>query len=146
MEDGTLGRLRNANVRVALLPMQFPALTTRLPETQLPLKLSWMVLLPAPLTIEELAGTVQLYILVLATTGVEKVCVVLIQVVVGPLITVGLAGTAVIRDTAKQVGKLVPQELFAVIQIFPPEKVAPKLTTILVVLEDPVTPVGNVQL
>ena len=68
------------------------------------------------------------------------------QATARPEIETGTDGTVVICVIVEQVGKLLPQLLKALTQIFPPENEEPKLTEIDSELETPVAPFGRIQL
>ena len=63
-----------------------------------------------------------------------------------PFMLAGVEGATVIWATAIHVGKLLPQLFTALTQTSPPENVEPKFNEISSVVEEPVTPAGNVQL
>ena len=62
------------------------------------------------------------------------------------MIAPGVAGGGGLTTTAKVCAVLVPQELLAVTVIFPLTADAPALAVIEFVVEDPVHPVGKLQL
>jgi hypothetical protein len=95
IEDGVAGLLYKVNVLAVLVPIQFPAVTLILPETNAAEKLTVTVVVPCPLRTLAFVGAVHVYVVAFATEATLNVLVLPGQIsMFDPRIATGVAGFA----------------------------------------------------
>jgi hypothetical protein len=108
--------------------------------------LTCIVFVPCPLTIDAPEPVIVQLKLVALGAEVEYVCIPGPHGSTGPAITAGTGGATVFTGMFRQDVAEVPQTFTAATQINPLAYAGPKATVILFEVEDPVAPVGSVQI